>query len=308
MVKEDETNLRDFVYLDVERVKSLLAQLDRGLLSDRSDSAGSSVSVEGRGGVSIPALIDVGGAGQYVSTDQSIETRTLHDFVYTEMEKKLLELERIKQLPIDFTSDRLRNKDVRATLSPVEYVLIRGRIELSDYTYMMSLLKNFNDLSRIVTEFSFQERLQSADSKERSDINRELQKAIGAGKLDDKYVKNLIKLFDLFVKDRLIIKVLPFSADPNIRIVGPLQRELLRENLDDIRFKFGSSPTESWTVFGQIAAVPQVSESRSTLEFSFSNEIEQALDNLFKSIRGIEDQFRVRYPEIAITPIAVYRD
>jgi hypothetical protein len=25
-------------------------------------------------------------------------------------------------------------------------------------------------------------------------------------------------------------------------------------------------------------------------------------------MRGIEDQFRVTYPEIAITPIAIYRD
>lgn len=166
MVNEDQTHLRDFVYLDVERVKSLLAQLDRGLLSDRSDSIGSSKSAEGKVGVSIPALLDIGGAGHYVSTDQSTETRTLHDFVYSQTEEKLLELGRIKLLPNDVTSDRLRSSDVRAALSPVEYVLVRGKIELSDYQYMMSILSNFNETWRIITEFSYQERLQAAEGKD----------------------------------------------------------------------------------------------------------------------------------------------
>jgi putative transcriptional regulator len=34
----------------------------------------------------------------------------------------------------------------------------------------------------------------------------------------------------------------------------------------------------------------------------------QALEDLFGSMRSIEDFFRVSYPEIAITPIAIYRD
>jgi hypothetical protein len=308
MGDSDQMNLRDFVYLDVERVKSLLAQLDRGLLSDRSDSIGSSTTVEGKAGVSIPALLDIGGAGQYVSTDQSIETRTLHDFVYTQTEERLLDLDRISQLPSDFTSDRLLNGDVRATLSPVEYVLVRGKVELSDYQYMMSLLSNINDVSRIITEMSYLERLQAANAKEKSGINKEMQRAIGSGKLDERYVKGLMKLFELFMKDRLIIKVLPFADDPDIRIVGPLQRSLLRDSLDDIRFKFGSSPQAEWTVFGQIAAVPQKRELRTSHEVTFSNNIEEGMHHIFDAIRGVEDEFRVKYPEIAITPIAVYRD
>lgn len=126
--------------------------------------------------------------------------------------------------------------------------------------------------------------------------------------MDDKYVKNVMKILDTFVKDRLIIKALPFNTDPNIRIVGPLQRDLLRDRLDDIRFKFGSSPAADWTVFGQIASVPQEHESRTNRTLAFSNDIERAMHQVFDAMRGIEDQFRVGYPEIAITPIAVYRD
>lgn len=301
-------NLRDFIYLDVERVKSLLAQLDRGLLSERSDSIGSSKSVEGKAGVSLPALLEVGGAGQYVTTDQMTETRTLHDFVYTQTEERLLELDRLKVLPDDFTSTRLLNQEVRASLSPVEYVLVRGRVAFSDYRYMTTMLDNLNDISRILTSFSYQERFQGASGKDKEMINREMTREISNNKLDDNYVKNLKKLFDLFLKDRLILRVVPFLDDPNIRVVGPLQLSLLRESLEDIRYKFGSSPTTDWTVFGQIASVPQEHNAREALNLTFSNDLDRALEGVFESLRGVEDQFRVTYPEIAITPIAIYRD
>ncbi len=308
MTSMEDMNLRDFVYLDVERVKSLLAQLERGLLNDRSDSVGSSKSLEGRAGVNIPALVDIGGAGQYVTTDQSTETRTLHDFVYNQTEERLLELDRLKILPNDFTSDHLRSNDVRAGLSPVEYVLIRGKVEISDYQYMMTLLSNINDISRILTEFTYQGRLDAASGKAKAVLNQEVQKAVAENKMDDRYVSNLMKILNIFVKDRLIIKSMPFADDPNIRIVGPLQAFHLRDSLNDIRFKFGSSPSVEWTVFGQIAAVPPKNELRTQPSLVFSNDIEGAMNTVFDSLRGIEDQFRVTYPEIAITPIAVYRD
>lgn len=181
-------------------------------------------------------------------------------------------------------------------------------MEISDYQYMMSLLKNFNDISRIVTQFSYQNRLQAAEGRERATIKQEMDRTIAAAKLDDNYVKNLMRLFETFVKDRLIIKAMPFSGDTDIRIVGPLQPALLRDLLEDIRFKFGSSPVADWTVFGQIAAVPQQHGSRTASNFTFSNDIDRVLQQLFESIRGIEDSFRVTYPEIAISPIAIYRD
>jgi hypothetical protein len=308
MTSENVMSIRDFVYLGVERVKSMLAQLDRGLLNDYTESSGASRSLEGKAGVSIPALMDVGGASHYVSTDQTTETRTLHDFIYNETENRLLELGGIRRLPDDFTSEGLMTEDVRASLSPVEYILAKGRVEISDFRYMMSLLSNFNELAKAINEVSHHDRIRAATGKDKDIANIELQKVIAGSKLDDKYLRNLMRIFEHFVKDRLVIKAIPFQDDPNIRIAGPLQRALLRENLDDIRFKFGSSPLDDWTVFGQIAAVPPKNDSRANRQLAFSNELDRALHELFGSLRGIEDQFRVTYPEIAITPIAVYRD
>lgn len=256
MTEEGFANLRDFIYLDVERVKSLLAQLDRGLLTDRTDSSGSSTTVGGKAGVTIPALLDVAGTGQYISTDQSTENRTLHDFVYNQTEEKLLEHQRIKRMPQDFSSKHLLDQEVRSTLSPVEYILVRGRVSLSDYQYMMKIMENINRLLSITTGFSHKAIIDEASDRDKPGIKKRIAKEISEGRLDDKFVKDLLFMFNMFTRDRLTIRILPFPEYPNIRIVGPLQAELLRERLEDIRFKFGSSPNEDWTVFGQIATVP----------------------------------------------------
>lgn len=130
MSEERSLNLRDFIYLDVERVKSLLSQIDQGLLTDRSDSVGSNMTSEGRVGISIPALFDVGGAGQYLTTEQSIETRTLHDHVYNQTEERLLELDRVRRIPEDLDVATLVNSETRERISDVEYVLATGKVVL----------------------------------------------------------------------------------------------------------------------------------------------------------------------------------
>jgi hypothetical protein len=72
--------------------------------------------------------------------------------------------------------------------------------------------------------------------------------------------------------------------------------------------KFGMAPNAEWTMFGQIAAVPEDGPQASPFEMYFSNEIEGALEKIFEAMRGINALLSVSYPEIAITPIAIYRE
>jgi hypothetical protein len=309
MGSDRPVRLRDFVYLDVERLKSLRAQLEGGLLSDWSDSTGSSKAASARGGLGIPGFGEVGGSGEYLWRNDSTETWTLHDFTYNETEEKMLELGRVKRLPEDFRSARLMDDVVRGDLSPVDYVLVNGRVGIADNSYMMELMKNLNDLVRITTEFAFQEKIAKATpGKERDGVLGEMNKQIAESSPGKEMVEKLLRMFELFQKDRLVIRVMPFPEQRNIRVVGPLQHALLRERLADIRFKFGSAPDAPWTLFGQIASVPPENEIRANQDLLFSNAIEGAVEVMMHALRGIEDQFRVRFPEIAVTPIAVYRD
>ena len=113
-----EARIRDFIYLDVEKVKSLLAQMQEGLLTGRSAETGTRKAVEARTGVKLPMLADIGGTGQYIWTNQETETKTLHDHIYNEAESALSGLKRLIRFPEDFDSASLSADSIRTGLSP----------------------------------------------------------------------------------------------------------------------------------------------------------------------------------------------
>ena len=100
-------SVRDFIYLDVDRLKSIVAQLEGGLLEQTATATGSSKSLEGGAEAGIPGLAKVGGTGQYVWTDQASETRTLHDHIYNYVEGRLREK---KQLLVFCTKHSIRSR------------------------------------------------------------------------------------------------------------------------------------------------------------------------------------------------------
>ena len=112
---------------------------------------------------------------------------------------------------------------------------------------------------------------------------------------------------DLFYKDRLDIAVVPYPEVPALRIVGPLRPDRLRETPDERRFKFGSAPAAPWTMFGLVASVPQQGETRAPLSEALPPCFHCNTEQMLESCRMTEDHLRVRYPEMATTPVAVYR-
>lgn len=157
-------------------------------------------------------------------------------------------------------------------------------------------------------QLSNQSRIQLATGNEKNIVKNEIQKSINAAKIDEGMVKNLVQILEIFFKDRVALRVIPFRDDSSIRVVGPLIRTCLRDSLDDIRFKFGSHPEADWTVFGQIAAVPVLESSRKLPDLAFASDFEAAIQAMFASLNFIEAFSQVAYPEIAITPIAIYRE
>jgi hypothetical protein len=119
--------------------------------------------------------------------------------------------------------------------------------------------------------------------------------------------KGLATIIDMFYGERLVIKILPYE-DADVRIVGPLRPEYLRDSLDDIRYKYGSAPTGKWKLFGQISSIPNVNSPIDSRQQYSSNNIEGAMGAMFEKLRVIERLFGVSFPEIAVTPIALYRE
>jgi hypothetical protein len=212
-------------------------------------------------------------------------------------------------IPEDLQSGELRAEDVRSSLSPVEYILVKGRPLINDYTSMISLMKNINEIQLALVRLGHAEEFTNTSSKNARDrAKREVEQSIQGELLDQQVLKDLMLVMDTFYRGRLVIKVLPYPDARDIRVVAPLHETMLRDPLDHLRLKFGMAPNAEWTMFGQIAAVPEDGPQASPFEMYFSNEIEGALEKIFGAMRGINALLSVSYPEIAITPIAIYRE
>jgi hypothetical protein len=75
--------------------------------------------------------------------------------------------------------------------------------------------------------------------------------------------------------------------------------KILRDDIERIIYKYGTAPVSDWTIFGQIASVTPVNRSNEIFNMTGSQ-----IENAFQQIMAQS----VTYPEIAITPIAKYRE
>ena len=80
----DALELRDFIYLDVERVRSLVAQNQGGLLSERTHETEHDMGTSAGGEGGVPFLAKVQGEVNYHYLRSQSETRSLHDYLFSE--------------------------------------------------------------------------------------------------------------------------------------------------------------------------------------------------------------------------------
>jgi len=74
-------------------------------------------------------------------------------------------------------------------------------------------------------------------------------------------------------------------------------------------YKYGTSPSSEWTLFAQIASIPEKGYHPFSIDGMTGSEIEVAMQTMFSALREIESTgLSVTYPEISVTPIAIYRE
>lgn len=304
-VAADRIQVRDFIYLDVERLKSIVAQVEQGLTEQEVRTRGKTEEAGGEIAGSILGAVKGSSNVRSLWENQQAETRSLHDFLYNRVEAALLEHDLIISLPQDLDPDVDDRDSPGKALHPTAFVLARGRVSLNDYRHIRKLLENFNEIA------SFLSRAQSTDAdpqvpkKKRSELQREAKERL---QIDKQYLKGLQLIIDVFYGDRIVIKMVPLQNDFNFRLVGNLTPSLLRDEIESITYKYGTSPESHWTMLAQIAAIPTKHRLKS-IPMLGGAEIERSFQELFDATREIERMAQsVVWPEVAVTPIAIYRE
>ena len=303
----DNLRIRDFIYLDVERVKSIFSQIEEGLLLETAEAREFEKGGDAGADIAIPMIGEVGGKWQVIWSRQHTETRTLHDHIYNYTEERLRQAEKVLVIAKDVAGSRdTLVGPQRDSVPPTAFVLVKGQAVLNNYVYLERVMGNFNQLAEFIgsaAEHEDIERLPRGQQKEA------LAKAKAKLRIPEWQLKGLLNFIEVFYKGRLILKLVPFPDDPNIRVVCNLDTGCLRDDAESILFKYGTAPVAAWTLFGQIASVPPEGYKPFSLKDVLGGQIDQALEKTFESLRGMEQMaLSVGYPEIAVTPVAVYRE
>ena len=227
-------SIRDFIYLDAERLKSILSQIDEGLLEKVDKVAGSSGTGQLGAEASVPFLAKIGGSGTYVASSQVSETRTLHDHIYNYVEKKLLDADALFVLDEELTPVDWLNDAVRREVSSTAFVLVRGRALINEFQYMKSYLGRFNEIAAALVRLGTVEKAKAIPEGQRKAFVNEQLAAIQMPKAQQ---DDLHKVLETFIRNNLVVRILPFAEQPDARVVTNLDSpSALRLPLESLAF------------------------------------------------------------------------
>jgi hypothetical protein len=271
---------RDFIYLDIDRVQSILAQLQQGLLNEVLE--GKTEQTTGRAQIALNLLymmlpVSASGSVEQARGTSISESKVLHDYAF-EQARFTLESEGLLVERDDLDWDEVPETG---------FVLVRGSARISDYRTLEKIAANFDKVDKV--------------------FSTKTGKQPGMGK----QMKEMNTVIDTFFKDTIRVNI---TNAQRCEFVGPLAREHLREDIRDLIYKYSSAPPGEWVMLANIARVPDPDDSEEEAiierlgevrEGSVARQMGQAMGmlNAFQELLGW-----VSYPEVAVSPIAVYRE
>lgn len=316
--------LRDFIYVDADRLYSLYSQVFEGVADAIVQSYIAEMSTSGsdktgmfRGGVA---------TSEAAERTTRTENRLLYDHMYSQLEDRLrgalLEINASRAAPpID-------------TLANIILVKVRGLVELEDYGRLNQILENFNKLGEAITYSGLsgtgileaKEALERAAQSTRDRNKRAVAKrtadqvdlkalAKQAGlHQDERLLANIQLLSELFNKDGLEVTVVPQES---IVFRGVLDRKWLRTAPERLRALHGTYPAGEWTMVGLIShvpgqrALPTAAEAKDAPSADpESPSMRDPFRNMFLTSAVFERMFlqSTSRTEVVVAPIAIYRE
>ncbi|PAV12880.1 hypothetical protein ASJ81_19525 [Methanosarcina spelaei] len=300
----DVRNVRDFIYIDIDRVKSIISQLEEGLVDQTQTLKGKSegAALGGEGGIT--GFLKGKADSELKLHQQLSETKSMHDYIYNKAEKLLLDKKQLLRVPNKETS---YSEKMRDSIGRNSFVLVRGKILINDFSQLKKLIDNWEKLSKYFAKCSIHADRDKLTLEQANETYMNLLQNFTKD-FDEEMRKGMLLFIDMFYKDRIVIKIIPYVESPDFRLVGNIDKQYLRDDIDSITYKYGTAPYSNWTIFGQIASLPPKNESNEQFNMT-GNQIESAFNAIFDEYRNIERMAQsVTYPEIAITPIAIYRE
>ncbi len=300
---------RDFLYLDMDRVQSVLAQLQEGVLKEiitgnTKDLGVDATITAGLLSKLIPISIE-GNAGYQTSSQAS---KILHDYAFTLARQSLRDSDLVLDVE-DWNRDEL-------PIPIPAFIEVAGSASILDYELMGRLADNEDILNFLgLGSFASTPAAPRPSGRSKSSTEKRSPK-ISPPNGPLKMMKDFV---DVFWGNALQIR---FQHASGLMFVGTLTRSFLREDSRSFIFKYGNGSQTGWNMFAQVNAIPergnrlsQLPSAIGELQAKASHQKSEAasavdaVDVVLEMIQTVQAAAAsVSYPAIAVTPLAVFRE
>ncbi len=337
-------SIKDLIYFDYDKAKSLNSQLSGGLLKELTKTIEEESGSNGELGIDIKVFkASVGGndKGKEVKT----ETIEIYHELLNQIEQELYNNKILVDLNDNFDNGERSFNDFLEDVPNFKYIKATGWSTFEDFDRFKNIMTNFNEIQRLIYGSALENNEEVKKLKEQiNDLKVELKKKPNAHKeiarlnaleknydkeitkqmqsyfLDENFIERVHTFLDTFSANRLNFRLAPFDYFNDFQILANLKSEyLINGNFENIIYTYGSRPNIKLSVFGIITSCPQKIDQRIDLNDEYlgyddaelieSDVFIKAFRNVFASFEAFEKFFFVpSYPKIAVSPIAIYQE
>lgn len=284
--------IKDFIYLDMDKVSSLYSQLTGGIIQRYEVSSVS--SGDSRNLRNYDFKIFKHEAGSVQSDSQAFtETRVSHHDLYNELENKLFADGYAAEIGVDISKDQIISGDATEIFANILCVRAEGWSVLEDYTRMSRIADNYNEIALIINKSiesttketeeykEMQQQIEQQSSAIKTITNKAVRKqktkelkqltdAIDTllrtkrvGNIDEWIIEGMKKWIDVFLPRIFNFRLYPFEDLDSFHILSNLKKEFFLDNdTESLHFLYGSKPTVKLSMLGIVTSVPPIGDNK----------------------------------------------
>lgn len=272
--------LRDFIYIDKNRMYSLYSQLFEGVVESLVQSVSYSSEDQKKDRKLEETIIDA---------SVKIKNVLLFDHIYNSLEEKMM--------PHILVIDKTTTKD---DIKPTSIIKVSGYVTIEDYEHLSYLMGNFNEIGLALANMQLRSQKEQGIQTNNSIEKYAKEKGLT---LDKKFTSSIVTVIESFHGNSMEILVETDNDELNLCFKALLNQEFLRLPQNTLRNLYGYKPCMKWTMVGEVTYISHISER-------YQRKAKSVFSEMFKHLNDVDQSFSKTtqdlFNTVRVAPIAVY--
>ena len=283
--KSSNSMLKDFIYIDKDRLYSLYSQLFQGVAESMVETF-----ISGKEDSKKEHKLEQ----NLIEASYKVKNVILFDHIYNSLEKQLAP--QLLQISEETTIDDLQ---------PSSYIKVTGKATIEDFERLVFLLKNFNDIGMAFATMTIvNSNKRNGQNEKNSSKNSIEQYAKDQGLLlDKKFTESMVKIIENLHGCTFDVTIEPYSTKLGVFFKASLDEKNMRLSSNEVRKIYGIKPIMDWTIVGEITSF----QPREDFLCGIYN---NAFSKMFSKMAEIDSSLEIANDKqnriIRVAPIAVY--